>query len=786
MSHRITLPVEGMTCNACAARVERQLNRLPGVEAAVSFASEAATVALPDDGSSGLSDVVAMIEKTGYRVPQTRETVEIEGMTCAACANRLEKVLNRLPGMQASVSFASESATLSYPEGVYDFEQIAQTVRKAGFGARRPEVAPESASANLEARHATAWQRDRRAFAVSALLTLPFLLEMALMLSGSHHGFLPRWLQWLLATPVQFVIGWRFYRGAWHALRGGGANMDVLVALGTTMAWLLSTVVTVAGLHTQHVYFEASAAVITLVLLGKLLESRAKGKTAGAIEALIRLAPRTARVEREGQWVDVPAEQLAEGDRVMVRNGETVPVDGTVVSGHASLDESMLTGESLPVGKQAGDAVFAGTRNREGMLEVLATGVGSRTQLADIVRMVKTAQGSKAPIQRLADVISGVFVPAVLGIALLTLVATGLLTGNWVEALIRAVAVLVIACPCALGLATPTAVMVGMGNGARRGILFRNAAALEHAGRLTALVLDKTGTLTEGQPQVRSVQGFGVSPESVLQWAASVEAGSEHPLARAVLAEARNRTLSPLAVEAFVATIGQGVEAHVAGVGRIRVGVPGWAGPAPAEVDAHYADGLTVLAVARDGQCIGLIAVADPLRATSVEAVRRLKEAGVRVVMLTGDNAATARRVAAEAGITHWQAQVRPEEKAAEVARLKAEGHIVGMAGDGINDAPALALADVSFAMGTGADVAIEAADVTLMRADLVHLADAIRLSRATLTKIRQNLFFAFVYNTLGIPLAALGWLNPVIAGAAMAASSVSVVTNSLLLRRWK
>ncbi|MBI3145683.1 MAG: copper-translocating P-type ATPase [Pseudogulbenkiania sp.] len=779
----LTLPIEGMTCAACAARIEKVLNRLDGVEAHVNFASETARVAF-DPRQQTAQQLVERIRHSGYAVPDERLELDIGGMTCAACAGRIEKVLNRLPGVHASVNFASETASLHFPAGAVSLDELVAAVRKAGYSAMPRAAAGDE---TLAEKHRQAYLKEKRWFWFAALLTAPLLLEMTAMLGGAAHGVLPRWLQLALATPVQFLAGWRFYKGSWHVLRGGGANMDVLVALGTSMAYLLSSVVTLAGWHDQHVYFEAGAAVITLVLLGKLLEARAKGKTSGAIEELIRLAPKTARVERAGQLQEVPVAQLQPGDVVLVRHGERIAVDGEVIAGHAAVDESMLTGESLPVSKTLGDTVYAGTQNQDGMLTVRATGVGSRTQLADIVRLVSEAQGSKAPIQRLADVISGVFVPAVVAISAVTLLITGWLTGDWVRALIHAVAVLVIACPCALGLATPTAVMVGIGNGARRGILFRNAAALETAGRLTALVVDKTGTLTEGRPVVTDVLPLTVSRETLLQLAASIEAGSEHPLARAVLSFAEEQGLARLPVQGFGAEVGRGVEAEVEGHGRLRVGVPDWlVDTLPDAANDFYAAGKTVIALGRAGELMGLLAIADQLRPGSAEAVERLRRLGVKVVMLTGDKAATAASIAAVAGIAEFRAEVKPQDKAAAVAQLQQAGHKVGMVGDGVNDAPALAAADVGFAMGAGSDVAIETADVTLRQGDMRHVADAIRLSRVTLGKIRQNLFFAFVYNVLGIPLASLGWLNPVIAGAAMAASSVSVVSNSLLLRRWK
>ncbi|HMM55752.1 MAG TPA: copper-translocating P-type ATPase, partial [Candidatus Desulfobacillus sp.] len=625
---------------------------------------------------------------------------------------------------------------------------------------------------------------------ISVVLTLPLAAQMLWMFSGSHAE-LPRWLQFALATPVQFWIGWRFFVGAYHSLRGGSGNMDVLVALGTSMAWLFSTVVLLLGLREQHVYFEASASVITLVLLGKLMEARAKAKTSAAIEALIRLQPQTARVVRDGEIVEVPVASLHPGDIFVVRPGESVPVDGEVADGGSSINEAMLTGESLPVAKKPGDKVFAATVNGEGLLRCRATGVGSHTLLAGIIRMVEQAQGSKAPVQRLADRISAIFVPVVVAVALLAFLAWWLIAGDFASALINAVAVLVIACPCALGLATPTAIMVGTGRGAAAGILVKNAQALELAKNVGVLAVDKTGTLTLGQPAVTDVlPAEGVAPAQLLGIAASLEQGTTHPLAEAVVARAREEGIAFGQPEALRAVAGKGLAATLDGEQYV-LGSPAFLAEQGAAVPQALLGrlagaGKSVVGVARGSRLLGLIGIADRLRPTSREAVARLTEQGIEVVMLTGDNRATAEAIAREAGINHVEAEVLPQDKAAAVARLKTGGRLVGMVGDGINDAPALAAADVSFAIGGGSDVALEAADVTLMRSDLLSAADAIELSRATLAKIRQNLFFAFVYNVLGIPLAAIGLLSPVIAGAAMAMSSVSVVSNSLLLRRWK
>jgi Cu+-exporting ATPase len=723
----------------------------------------------------------------------------LEGMTCAACAARIEKALRRIPGVEASVNFATESASATLAAAV-EPGQLLAAVERAGYHAvlRRDAAAERAAD---RARKAAAYAELRRETWIAAALTLPLLAQMIPMLAtgdwlGSaraHAEWLPRWLQLALATPVQFWIGRRFYLGAWHALRGGGANMDVLIALGTTMAWGLSAVVTVLGLESRHVYFEAGAAVITLVLLGRLLEARARSGMSSALEGLSRLQPATARIRRGGATVEVPLADVAPGDRLIVRAGERMPVDGIVREGTSSVDESMVTGESRAVAKAAGSTVFAGTLNQEGLIECEATGVGSATLLAGIVRLVAEAQGSKAPIQRLADRVAGVFVPVVVVIAAATWGFGYWLGGDPSAALINAVTVLVIACPCALGLATPTAIVVGTGRGAQLGVLIRNAAALEQAGRLSALVVDKTGTLTEGKPVVAGVIALdGATRSQVLELAASVEQGSTHPLANAIRDAATRDGIVPRPLRAFESVPGKGARGNVDVDGHEIVVIAGTLaflaeqGIAAPDAGALHSIGNTLVGVAADGRVVGMIALADRVRPTSAQAIARAKAAGIDVLMLTGDNHQVAAVVAAEVGIDDFRAGVLPAEKAATVRALAARGKVTGMIGDGVNDAPALAAADVSFAIGTGSDVAVEAADITVVRNDLNAVVDAILLSRATLAKIRQNLFFAFVYNVLGIPLAALGMLNPVFAGAAMAASSVSVVGNALLLRRWR
>jgi Cu+-exporting ATPase len=716
-------------------------------------------------------------------------------MTCAACAARIEKVLNKLEGVEAAVNFASETARVRYVPELATPELLVAAVRKAGYGAsERVEASAEQD----KARRAAIYRSELRLLWVSVALSLPLVAQMFTMFGQNEHAeLLPRWLQLALATPVQFWIGRRFYVGGWKALRGGGANMDVLVALGTTMAWGLSTVVTLAGLEHQHVYFEASAVIITLVLLGKLLEARAKLKTSAAIEALVRLQPRTARVERDGVLVEVPVESLQIGDLYVVRPGESIPVDGRVASGESGVDESMLTGESLPVDKCVGDKVYAGTLNHQGLLRCTAEGIGATTMLAGIIRLVREAQGSKAPIQRLADQVAGVFVPIVVAISALTFAFWWAYSGEFSPALVNAVAVLVIACPCALGLATPTAIMVGTGRGAQVGVLVKNAVALEQAEKIRTLIVDKTGTLTEGKPVVTDVlAGQGFSENDLIVVAASLESGSAHPLAHAVVERAKEGRVALMPMRDFRSITGKGVQAvlDVAALGgeqTLLLGAPAYLAESGFAIDtariAPLVDqGKTVIAVGGAGRVLGYLAIADKLRASSRAAVGKLKDMGIDVVMLTGDNEATARAIAGAAGVSSYRAQVLPGDKAAAVAEFKSGGRVVGMVGDGVNDAPALAAADVSFAIGAGSDAALEAADIALMRNDLASVVDAIRLSRATLAKIRQNLFFAFVYNVLGIPLAAAGMLNPVIAGAAMALSSVSVVSNSLLLRRWR
>ncbi len=741
-----------------------------------------------------------MIVDTAARLDFT-----ISGMTCAACAQRIERVVSRLPGVHPRVNLATETASVAF-DGPPDVAAVVAAVQRAGYGATL-RADPAAASAADRARRVADFAALKRDVVLAAIFTLPLLATMVPMLTGGHGGvhadasmdMIPRGWQWLLATPVQLWAGRRFYVGAWHSLRGGAANMDVLVALGTSIAYVYSAVVTSLGREDLHVYFEASAAVITLVLLGKLLEARSKARTSAALEALVRLAPKTARVMRDGAARDVAIEDVVPGDVFIVRGGEAVPVDGVVREGRSGTDESMLTGESMPVDKEPGARVYAGTQNLQGVLTCVAEGVGASTRLAAIIRQVGEAQGSRAPVQALADRVSAIFVPVVLVIALVTLAATGWLTGDWQRALVSAVAVLVIACPCALGLATPTAIVVGTGRAAQLGILVRDATALEHAAGITRVAVDKTGTLTEGQPRV--VERFvveGAEPVAALSLAAGLAERSTHPLSRAIAAELRVQGARAAVLDNAVDIPGRGVEAELAG-DEVKLGSParllaseavavatgGVAAGDRARIAAWQREGRTVVVATRAGALQAAFALADPVRASSRKAVERLVSRGIGVTMLTGDNETTARTVAAAVGIDDVRAALSPGDKVDAIRAMKADGEVVGMVGDGINDAAALAVADVSFAMAAGSDIAAKAADVTLVRNDLEAAVDAIELSRATLRKVRQNLFFAFAYNVLGIPLAALGMLDPVFAGAAMAASSVSVVTNALLLRRF-
>ncbi|MFY8117687.1 MAG: heavy metal translocating P-type ATPase [Roseateles sp.] len=785
----LQLPISGMTCASCVKRVEKVLRQVPGVdEATVNLATETATV--HTQGAAPLEALRAAVEKAGFSLREKSLSLQIVGMSCASCVSRVERALLKVPGvLDAGVNLASETATLRLLEGV-DLQTLIAAVAKAGYEARL--------SADSEAPAPTPWQHSGWPVLMATLLSAPLVLPMLGLLVGIEW-MLPGWWQLALSAPVQFWLGARFYKAGWAALRSGSGNMDLLVALGTSAAFGLSVYQLLRhGEHAGHaLYFESAAVVITLVLLGKWLEARAKRQTTEAIRALKALRPDVARVLRLGQEQELPLAQLVRGDEVIVRPGERIPVDGTVLQGASQVDESLITGESLPVAKHEGDSVVGGAVNGEGLLLLKATALGAESTLSRIVRLVESAQAAKAPIQRLVDQVSAVFVPVVVGIALLTLLGWGLYNGDWEHALLNAVAVLVIACPCALGLATPTAIMAGTGVAARHGLLIKDAEALELAARLDVVAFDKTGTLTVGKPELVLLQAAAGEDEALqLALAAALQSGSEHPLARAVQAAAAARSLSPPAVRELRAVAGRGVAAQVDGT-ELRLGSSRFMaelgvelGPLQQQALTLQNQGRTVSWLASLGptpRVLALLAFGDTLKPSAAEAIHALSRLGVKSVMLSGDNRGAAEAIGRELGIDELRAEILPEDKARIVGELKAGGtRRVAMVGDGINDAPALAAADVGMAMSTGTDVAMHAAGITLMRGDPALVAQAISLSRRTLAKIRQNLFWAFAYNVVGIPLAALGYLNPVIAGAAMAFSSVSVVGNALLLKRWK
>ncbi len=780
---RVRLPVEGMSCATCVGRVENALGRLLGVESNVDLAAERAEIRY-DPATVSRARLVAVVEEAGYRVPRDRRELAIVGMSCVTCAGRVESALANASGvLAADVNLASETAMVEGIAGALHPAELIAAVRDAGYGAELLTGEAESERARQAAEAGRA-RFDLFRVLAAALLSTPLLLPMI-------GVGVPGWLALALATPVQFVAGGRFYVNAWNALRAGTGNMDLLVALGTSAAYFYSAYLVIGGAG-GHTYFEAAAVVITLVLLGRWLEARAKRSTGAAIRALMALRPERARVERNGGEIEVPVAAVSVGDVVAVRPGERLPIDGQVLSGASAVDESLLTGESLPVEKQPGHMVVGGSINGSGLLRVETTAVGAQSTLARVIALVEGAQAKKAAVQRLVDTVAAVFVPIVLACALATFLGWYLLAGNFGGGLIAAVAVLVIACPCSLGLATPTALMVGTGAAARVGILIRDAEALERAHRIDTVVLDKTGTLTEGRPEVTEIIPTGIDETGLLALAAAAQSGSEHPLARAVLARAEGMNLPRM--DEFQSLPGRGLLARIDGR-RVVIGnralMAANGVPTVLEEKAQHLEreGRTVMWVAAldpEPSSLGLIAVTDRIKPSAAEAVRRLHLEGIKTVLLTGDNIRTAEAVAAALGIERLRAEVLPEDKAAEVERLQKEGRRVAMVGDGVNDAPALAQADVGIAMGGGADVAMEVAGITLMRGDPLLIPDAVAISRATYRKVRQNLFWAFSYNVIGIPLAGFGLLNPVIAGAAMAFSSVSVVSNALLLRRWR
>jgi Cu+-exporting ATPase len=793
------MQISGMTCAACATRIEKGLKKIEGVEEAnVNLALEKSSIKYNPDKVS-IQDFEKKIQDLGYDVVKEKREFSIIGMTCAACATRIEKGLKRIEGVSlANVNLALEKAMVEYDPALATSSEIVQRVEKLGYGA----IMKEDQEEFIDYRQKEI-QKQKRKFIIAAILSLPLLWSMVGHFSFTSFIYMPEvlmnpWVQMALATPVQFIIGKQFYVSAYKALRNKSANMDVLVVMGTSAAYFYSVYQAINSIgehHTAQLYFETSSVLITLIILGKLFEAKAKGRSSEAIKKLMGLQAKTASVLRNGEELEIPLDKVIAEDILFVKPGEKIPVDGEVMEGNSAVDESMLTGESIPVDKTIGDTVIGSTINKNGFLKMKATKVGRDTVLSQIIKVVEDAQGSKAPIQRLADQISGIFVPIVVGIALLTFLVwiTWVNPGEFTPALEAMIAVLVIACPCALGLATPTSIMAGSGRAAEFGILFKGGEHLETTHQINTVILDKTGTVTNGKPELTDIiVGNGVDEEEFLALIGAAEKQSEHPLAEAIVQGIQERDISFGTVQEFEAIPGYGVKTIV-NQKEILVGTRKLMQKYHVDVSKVLTvmedlekKGKTAMLASIDGQYAGLIAVADTIKETSKKAIKRLKEMEIEVIMITGDNQRTAKAIGSQVGIDSVIAEVLPEGKAAEVKKLQASGKKVAMVGDGINDAPALALADIGMAIGTGTDVAMEAADITLIRGDLNGIADALLMSKKTMRNIKQNLFWAFAYNTLGIPIAAIGLLAPWLAGAAMAFSSVSVILNALRLQRVK
>lgn len=795
------LQISGMTCAACANRIEKGLKKVEGVhEANVNFALEKTKI-MYDPTKTNPQQFKEKVESLGYGIVSDKAEFTVSGMTCAACANRVEKRLNKLDGVnKATVNFALESATVDFNPNEVNVNEMKSAITKLGY---KLEVKPDDQDASTDHRLQEI-ERQKKKFIISFILSFPLLWAMVSHFSFTSFIYLPDmlmnpWVQLALATPVQFIIGGQFYVGAYKALRNKSANMDVLVALGTSAAYFYSVYLSIQSIgsskHMTDLYFETSAVLITLIILGKLFEAKAKGRSSEAIKKLMGLQAKTATVVRDGTEIKILIEEVVAGDIVYVKPGEKIPVDGEIVEGKSAIDESMLTGESIPVDKSIGDVVIGSTINKNGFLKVKATKVGRDTALAQIIKVVEEAQGSKAPIQRVADQISGIFVPVVVVIAIITFAVWMIFVtpGDFGGALEKMIAVLVIACPCALGLATPTSIMAGSGRSAEYGILFKGGEHLEATHRLDTVILDKTGTVTNGKPVLTDViVADGFNENELLRLVGAAERNSEHPLAEAIVEGIKEKKIDIPSSETFEAIPGFGIESVVEGkhlligtrrlMKKFNIDIE----EVSKSMEALEREGKTAMLIAIDKEYAGIVAVADTVKDTSKAAIARLKKMGLDVVMITGDNTQTAQAIAKQVGIDHVIAEVLPEGKAEEVKKLQANGKKVAMVGDGINDAPALATANIGMAIGTGTDVAMEAADITLIRGDLNSIADAIFMSKMTIRNIKQNLFWALAYNALGIPIAALGFLAPWVAGAAMAFSSVSVVLNALRLQRVK
>lgn len=788
---RVNLNISGMTCAACSNRIEKVLNKMDGVDANVNLTTEKASVDYEKDKAS-VEAITKRIEDIGYGVLYEKSDLDITGMTCAACSNRIEKVLNKTDGVKsAAVNLTTENAMIEYNPEVIDEREIIDRIGNLGYGAE-----PKKSAADKMSHKDSELKKMKWKVIIASLLSLPLLVTMLDHLFGMSLPaiFMNPWFQLAFAAPVQFILGWQFYVGAYKNLKNFTANMDVLVVMGTTAAFgfsLYQTYLWVTGaVEHPHLYFEASAIIITLILFGKYLETRAKSQTTGAISKLLDMQAKEARVIRGGTEFMVPVEDVKVNDVLIVKPGEKFPLDGELVRGRTSVDESMLTGESIPVEKETGDSVIGATMNQNGTVNLKVTKTGKDTALAGIIKVVEEAQGNKAPIQRMADIISGYFVPIVIVIALVTFIVWYFFAspGNLEPALVAAISVLVIACPCALGLATPTSIMVGTGKGAENGILYKGGEHLEKTHKVDVVVLDKTGTITNGTPEVTDFSG----DDEALRLLASAEKGSEHPLASAITAYAKEKNLELAEADDFSAIPGHGIRAVIDGqhvlVGTRKLMMDEGIDVSSIEEDMKQFEyeGKTAMIVAAEGELRGTVAVLDTVKKTAKQAIEEMHEQGLEVIMLTGDNVRTAEAIGREVGIDRVIAEVLPEQKAEEILKIQETGKVVAMVGDGVNDAPALALADVGIAMGTGTEVAIEAADLTILGEDLTLIPRAINLSHKTIKNIKQNLFWAFLYNTLGIPIAAFGFLAPWVAGAAMAFSSVSVVANALRLKRVK